>query len=337
MSRAHKIIVALLIAWGVFFVLAIILTRLLPARQKTEWGVSFDPVYSDYLGLNTGETFVTILDDWQFRYIRIPLHWNAIEPQQGKFDFARYDVLLKEAAKRNAKIILALGQKTPRWPECHLPDWANSLLPEKQNGAMTAYVAALNEYIAQIVTHFKDNPSLEMWQVENEPFFSFGNCPNFSLSELASEISLVKSLDPNHKVLVTDSGELSSWRQTVNVADYFGTTMYRIVWDKRLGYVSYNWLPAFFYRTKLWWFDRLPTTAFVVELQAEPWIPNEDIMHTSIDEQNKSIDLDQLHKNIEYAKDVGFARTYLWGAEWWVWLQKQGHNEIPEYIKQLPK
>ena len=31
---------------------------------------------------------------------------------------------IEQAAIRNVKVILAVGQKLPRWPECYIPGWA---------------------------------------------------------------------------------------------------------------------------------------------------------------------------------------------------------------------
>ena len=35
-------------------------------------------------------------------------------------------------AKRDAKIILAIGRKLPRWPECHVPAWLEGMTKEER-------------------------------------------------------------------------------------------------------------------------------------------------------------------------------------------------------------
>jgi len=75
--------------------------------------------------------------------------------------------------------------------------------------------------------------------------------------------------------------------------------------------------------------------AYIMELQGEPWIPNSDVKTLPLKEQYRSLDLRQLEKNLSAASRVGMPRAYLWGAEWWVWLAKQGANEIPDFIKDL--
>lgn len=298
---------------------------------STMFGVSFSPEYARYLGLNSEEVYRTILDEWKFRQIRLAAQWDVVEKKSGQFDWQELDWLMDEANKRSAKIILAVGQKTPRWPECHAPTWASLLSPNN-------YQVALSEYITQVIKRYKNHPALEIWQIENEPFLPFGvSCPNFSSLLLSAEVALVKDIDPRHPTLVSDSGELSTWRKTARAADLFGTTMYRVVWNKYLGYWSYNWVPAAFYRIKLRLTGRSPDSAYIIELQGEPWIPNRHLAEVSLAEQYKSMNIEQLRKNIAYAFKVGMPRAYLWGAEWWFWLKEQNIREIPAFIHDLKK
>lgn len=79
------------------------------------------------------------------------------------------------------------------------------------------------------------------------------------------------------------------------------------------------------------------STAYITELQAEPWIPDKSLMDTPLVEQYKSLNLERLKKNLMFADKTGFPRAYLWGAEWWYWLQTKGEMEIPSIIKELKK
>jgi hypothetical protein len=293
-----------------------------------KYGVTFDPENAGSLGLDPRDVYQKILYDWNFKYIRIPLHWDKVEKNKGEFNFDEMDYYMAEAAKTGAKITLAIGNKTPRWPECHSPSWSSGY-------SRADYLSAVKNYIARSVEHYRDNISLEIWQVENEPFLPFGNCLILAPEELHSEIALVKDLDPKHPILVSDSGELSTWVTTGNAGDYFGTTLYRVVWNRYLGYWNYDWVPPVFYRTKFELIGRSPATSFVVELQAEPWSPNRPLAETSSEEQRKSMDLGRLEKNIEYTHHLGVSRVYLWGSEWWAWLIKEGKMEIPNHIKSL--
>ncbi len=302
-------------------------------HKKTEvvYGASFDPGFVGYLGLDWQKTYTKVLDDWGFRYLRLSAHWNEIEKSDGKFEFRDLDWLMTEAAKRQAKVTIALGQKTPRWPECHVPEWANSLDKKR-------YDEKLNRYITTVVERYKDHPALEIWQVENEPFLPFGHkCADITVEGVKAEIDLVKKLDKEHYVVVTDSGELSTWRKTARLGDLFGTTVYRVVWSKWLGYTDYDWLPANFFRLRAHLAGRSLSSSYIMELQAEPWMPDSDLVSTPLDEQYKSMDILRLKKNLEFSTRLGMSRAYLWGVEWWAWLESKGVKEFAALAKSLQK
>jgi hypothetical protein len=328
MRKAVKILATILagliICWIVSFFIG-------SKNKNMIYGVSFNSEYASYLKLDPKIVFGAILDNWKFRHIRLSAQWDAIEKKQAQYDFTELDWLMNEAAKRNAKVTLAVGRKTPRWPECHLPEWVR----EKN---LEEYKQPLYDFISAVVKRYKMHPALELWQVENEPFLAFGACAPLPENILKEEMSLVKEIDSGHEIMVTDSGELSFWTRTARASDIFGTTMYRVVWSKWFGYWSYDWiLPPFAYRFKLWFNGRTPDKAYISELQAEPWIPDMNLFDASLDEQFKSMSLKQMEKNINTAARTGMSRAYLWGAEWWYWLEKQGHGEYVDFVKNLKK
>ena len=287
----------------------IIVMEIYSRHRNTDqiYGVSFNSEYAAYLGLNPDKVFDTILNKWNFKYIRLSAQWDEIEKTRGIYDFSSLNKLMDAAAVSGAKVTLAVGQKIPRWPECHAPAWADGLSDNE-------YKAAIKRFVKATVDQYKDHPALEIWQVENEPLLKFGECRFFDTTMLSSEIASVKSLDANHKIIITDSGELSSWRHTAKAADLFGTTMYRTVWNKYLGYVSYDWLLPLFYRAKLLFTGQKTENAFISELQAEPWVTDQDV------------------------KNMDLADQYLWGAEWWYWLsEKKDVNDFVDFAKTLKK
>jgi len=266
---------------------------------------------------------LSVLDGLKIKKIRIAARWSEIEPAENDFNYADLDWQLNEAAKRKTDVILAVGYRLPRWPECHNPSWVKELRP------------AVLAYIEKTVRRYKDNPAVSVWQVENEPFLPFGECPPFDVSLLDEEIALVKKLD-SRPVVVTDSGELSIWVRAAKRADIFGTTMYRWVWNELVGSYEYPIPPAFFRAkerlTKLFIGSSKPF--IVIELQAEPWT-HKQIYEISVDEQLKLMPLSEVVETINYAKLTGFSDYYLWGVEWWYYLKQNGHPEYWNYIGNL--
>ena len=138
----------------------------------------------------------------------------------------------------------------------------------------------------------------------------------------------------NLGILITDSGELTTWRKSYPLGDWFGTTLYRTVWSPIFSQIDYP-IPPIFYKLKMQIIKALVknyiTKNIIVELQAEPWATAKaHISKMPIDEQIKLFPVKKLQSNVEYARQTGFEEIYLWGVEWWYWMKAQGH---PEYIK----
>ena len=304
-----------------------------PVKEPKFFGVTYVDWISEKYGMDKREVYLAILDELEAKRIRLPLYWNRIEKADDMFDFSESDWQLLEADKRGTKIILNIGRKTPRWPECHQPDWVSSQKSEDFEKK------ELLEFLRVTVEHYKDHGALYAWQVENEPFLPFGkNCPLFGAKFLDEELALVRGLDKSHPVIVTDSGELSLWFRAEKRADIFGTTMYRTVWQENLGYYTYP-IPPSFFRLKRFLSEIIagPRYSIVSELQAEPWGPDENYKPENfpIDEQWKNFNDETFREHIEYAKRTGFDEFYLWGVEWWYWIRLQGHPEIWEEAKTL--
>lgn len=290
--------------------------------QNIAWGVNFSKAHTTALGLDWRVLYSTLLDDLEVRHIKLSLDWNELEPERGRFSFEDADWQVAEAEKRGAKLLLVVGMKTMRWPECHMPEWASGFSKREQQKEILALLEA-------VVKKYKDSPSLLAWQVENEPLLKFGRCPWRDRKFLEREVELVKSLDPSHPVIVSDSGELSFWIQAGRIGDMVSTTMYRKVWFHEIDrYVEYP-LPPVFYERKAKYIDVLFEKEVIVgELQAEPWGPGKLLYGTTIEEQNTAFDLAQFHKNIAYAKQTGLKEFYLWGAEWWFWRKERANDPV---------
>ena len=182
MRFAWKILI-----WCVFvlIILYLLVSYSIPKKQKLSYGVTFSQKFSaELVGDKWKQNYLAVLDDLKIKDLRLIAYWNIIEPEKGKFDFSDLDWQFAEAQKRGAKIILVVGRKTPRWPECHDPAWAKM--------SDVSYDDSLLGYVRETVNHYKNSPSLEAWQVENEPYFPFGDCKIVPPAVLNAEIKLVK-------------------------------------------------------------------------------------------------------------------------------------------------
>ena len=298
-------------------------------REDVHLGMTFSSRYATDLGLDWREAYLALLTDIGVKKLRLPVYWDLVEKEKGTYDFADLDWQLAEAKKSGAEVILTVGIKVPRWPECHIPAWAADDTAIRQAGML--------QFIRKTVGRYKDDPTIVKWQVENEPFLSFGICPAFEVAFLEQEIALVKSLDPSRPVLLTDSGELSVWYRAAGRGDEFGTTLYRDIYSKKAGgYFTYPIGPNFFRAKEM--LVRLLTDQehfSVIELQAEPWASGW-VANVSLEEQFKTMNERRLEENVTYARQVGFQDIYLWGGEWWYWLKvKKDYLAVWEKGKEL--
>ncbi|MDD5590206.1 MAG: hypothetical protein PHQ47_03495 [Candidatus Portnoybacteria bacterium] len=300
-----------------------------PRAENIVWGVNFSQKHAELLNLDWRETYSAILDDLKVKNIKLLVSWDWIESRKDEPFFDDLDWQIEEAGDHQAEIILVIGMKTGRWPECHIPDWAkNSSREDLQNGVL--------DYLEEVVSRYEESDVIRAWQVENEPFFSFGVCPKTDKNFLEKEIALVKSLDGKKRpVIVSDSGESSLWLKAASVADILGITMYRKTNNKFFGVVNYPFPPVFYWRKAqiIKWIFNKPVICG--ELQAEPW-GTALLYDSTLEEQKQTMDLEQFMKNMEFAKKTGFSEFYLWGAEWWFWLKvKYNDNSLWEEAGKL--
>src|SRR3989338_6001965 len=134
--RSKIIITAMVVGIAIFGVVQLFS---LPTSSMI-YGVSFSPEYSGYLSIEPKEIYATILDDWRFKHLRLSAQWDRIEKIRGSYDFSELDWLMDEARKRGARVLLAVGRKTPRWPECHLPEWANGLSYDEYREPLSEFI-----------------------------------------------------------------------------------------------------------------------------------------------------------------------------------------------------
>jgi len=301
-----------------------------PEAKEITWGVNFSQKHTQNLGLDWKKAYLALLDDLKVRNFKIATQWDLIEPEKDKFYFDDMDWQIREAENHDAKILLVIGMKTGRWPECHIPEWAKNLNKEEQQKEIL-------EMIEEVVLRYRDRVSVGAWQVENEPFFPFGECPWSDINFLKKEIDLVKSFDVQRRpILISDSGEGSFWINAAKLGDIVGTTMYKKVWFRQLGnYIYYPFPPTFYWRKAQLIEKIFNKKVVVVELQAEPWGPKL-LYESSLEEQEKTMNLERFKANIEFAKKTGLDEFYLWGAEWWYWMkEKQSQPEIWQEARKL--
>ncbi len=237
-------------------------------KQEQKLGVSFIPDYAASLGVDPQQTMdsLTGIGVKNFRFVS---YWSDIERTPGQYDFSQLDWQFEKAEAADAKVILTLGLRQPRWPECHIPDWA-------ANEPREVWQPQLLNVMTAVVERYKDSPSLDRYQVENEYFLKgFGSCTDFSRDRLVTEYNLVKSLDPKHGIIVARSNNALGFPVGAPTPDEYSISVYKRVWDagvtrRYLEYPFPAWFYAYIAGTQKIFQHR---DMIVGELQAEAWPP----------------------------------------------------------------
>lgn len=327
-----KLILAILGLLSVF-VLAFLFVGWPTKTKNAAYGMTFSRPYAEELGLDPDAALATALDDIGIRRFRLAAYWKLLEPNEGEWDFKDLDNDIRAVELRGGKVVLAVGEKLPRWPECWGPDWWKKMPREEQRQNTL-------RYIETVVTRYRDNPAILAWQVENEPHFSYGDCPAPDYLFIRRETEFVRGLDPKRPVYTTDSGELSLWLTLGVFVDRLGISVYRVVRNPILGNLNFRYwfVPPYLYKRKAILLRPLGVKElYVSEFQMEPW-SNKALQDTPVADQLTSMDVTQMRKNFSFAERMGLDAVDFWGVEWWVWMkEKQGHPEFVEAAKDFWK
>lgn len=316
-KKGWKILVGIIV---ILFIVFLLSRGKVYSPDELFYGVTFSQKQAISLGLDWRKLFTDSLSDLNIKKFRLVAYWDEIEKEKGNYYWDDLDWQVDEAGRAGATVILAIGGRLPRWPECHFPEWTNTITKSEREEAALKYIEAT-------IRRYQGKGQIVAWQIENEPFLShFGNCPPLDSGFLDKEIALAKVLD-SRPIIVTDSGELSLWVPAARRADIFGTTMYRDTYSKYLNsYIHYPITPGFFrFKKNVANIFASPSDWIVIELAAEPWckIAYQD---ASKEERDITMNLDKFKEILEFSRQAGFKEFYLWGLEWWYWEKETQNN-----------
>lgn len=323
MSRLQKFLFGALLLGAVLSVLSY---REAPA--SIQYGVTFSPMYAEELGLEWRTVYRAMLEELGVKHLRLAAYWEHMEPERDVYDWSEIDFQIAEAKKHGADVILSIGRRLPRWPECHVPYWVGYMPWEEQQ-------MEIKQYLTAAVERYKNEETVVMWQVENEPFlrvFAHDECGALDVDFFDEELALVRSLD-SRPILITDGGNTGTWFEAYKRADVFGTSMYLYFWNETAGAFR-TALPASYYRVKanlmrLFFGER---GTILSELSLEPWF-GAPVESVSIDEQIERMSLEKMEEILAYAGASRLGTQYLWGVEWWYWMKESGHPEFWNLMK----
>lgn len=133
---------------------------------------------------------VKLLQDMGARFVRMDFLWNDIEPQQGNFDFDKYDFIVNLLSQHQIRILGIL---------VYSADWASDSWnnpPYRDEDFVT--------YCKEVVARYKTK--IKYWEVWNEPDSIFYWRPQDDMQRytqlLKKVYETVKEIDPSSKIIL---------------------------------------------------------------------------------------------------------------------------------------
>ncbi len=299
-----------------------------PPVKDPQYGVSFSAKRARELSIDGRANLTALLDDMAIRHYRLMSYWDEHEKTRGQFDFTELDWQMNEITKRGGDVTLSIGLRQPRWPECHAPKWSFALSGNEWKQALYAYMEI-------VVQRYENHPALKSWQLENEALNAwFGACETPDSTRLNEEFDLLRRL--TKKPIWMSLSDQHGLPVNPPNPDRYGYSVYRIVWNDKTppfnGYITYP-TPIWYHRLRAQIIQHTKgRDIFIHELQLEPWGPI-DTLHLTPEEQDKSMSIEHIRKNLYFAREIGANDIYTWGGEWWYWRKVHGDPSIWDAVK----
>lgn len=332
--------IAFMTITAVMFMILIMVALTLDATQSmypatisaTQHGGSFTFSHARWLagewsGPNVGPPADQSFDKFvslKSSHVRLAAQQDEVEVAPGKYDFRALDKRIDKAIAAGAKVILVIGDKTPRGPETHRPGFRPNPTDEDKYRHFDA-----------VMKHYEKNPRIWMIQVENEPFNK-----DVSVSEklLAREISRAAKSGKPLMVTLEAGSAVKPWNAWVlpklidvlkknkgKCPGYIGLDLY----------IRGNINGSVFENGDLHWkmwkgfvqqIKNAGLTPIVAELQGEPWEQDPAKVDFRQQSGNSTFNPAMMKAAAKKAKSLGCPIILLWGTEHWIACEKQGNS-----------
>lgn len=323
--------------------------RKVPEGFSPTFGTSFSFEQAAWFGQDPHKSFEKLISEHKFEWVRVPFFWDQMTDSGGNLKIEDLKFAAETAKIHNTKLIIALGAKTPYFPEYHFPKNIGQKLNFGQTINLNSPVAAdILEIDKKVVLALSAYKSVYAWQVENEPLLANVGGLKIGTDLLAAEIRTVRENDPLKRPVILNSAGSSVFGNDVkplisllSPGDILGVNAYfktqgtyllsknvfgkrvNVAWPKFLVWPVQSWLfiSPDFSKTKTQ-VEQKGLRFWILEAQAEPYV-----------------------RDLEYAKggefsfvsaDIGKVANYLasfrigsiglWGSNFWQYRENLGDN-----------
>lgn len=358
LKRVSVIVLVLLVLYIVNAFLFPFPKKDVPEGFLPLYGTSYSFEQAGWYGYDGRANFVKLLDDVKFDWVRLPFFWDRMISESGEFNkyFEDIEFAVSEAEKRNVKVVIALGLKTPYYPEYHFPINISRQVSFGQTiGAGHPIADKLLEIDNKVVSRLSKYENITYWQIENEPFLANVNNWKIEKSLIKEEIKVVRETDPdNRPIIINHVGPAvfdRKWKQLVDVmqpGDVFGVNAYfktqginlfafglfgnelKIPWPRWLIWPVQSWYflsPN--YETMKKELAVKNINLWVLEMQAEPYVNNLEYAASG----NYSFTVSDIERALTYLKNHRVESIGLWGANFWIYREKMGDYSWIDEVK----
>lgn len=328
------------------------------SEYKPTYGVSYSFEQAGWYGLDARADFVKLLVEVNPDWVRLPFFWDQMVDSNGDLRIDDLKFAIEEANMRNIKVVIALGAKTPYYPETHFPAEISRQIKFGERLTPDHPVAAkLLDVDRKLVEELSKYSNISHWQVENEPLLGDPRGVSVSVDLVKKEVDVVRVADSARRPIIVNhpAGWYfdRKWQDLLSILEpgdvystnaYFKTKGSHLIATKILGIeVKIPWPEFLTWPVQSWPLFSPPYESFkvkaaekgahfwIMEMQAEPYI-----RETSDAQKNKfEFDASDIEKGNKFLKSFGVESIGLWGAHFWQFRQKNSDLSWVEAVKSV--
>ena len=325
---------------------------------KPSYGFTYIFDDAGWYGLDPRESYIKLLDEFYFQWVRLPFFWDQMIDKNGNLKLDDLIFAISEAQKRDVQVIIALGVKTPSYPEFHWPgEIASKVKFGETIGASHPIAPDVLEMDRKVVEQLAQFDNISHWQIENEPFLANINNIKIDKSLIEAEIETVRSSDPKRRsIILNHVGPATVDRRWHSLLDFlkpedvlavnafFKTQGVNLLSFSLFGkQIDIAWPRGFTFPAQSWLFlspdykllreevESRDIGFWVLEMQAEPYIRELN----DADAGRFSFQAEDIKKADEFLRASGIDNIGLWGASFWLYRESIGDSSWMNEVKQL--
>lgn len=330
---------------------------LISSRQPL-YGVSYSFEQASWYGLDAKKAYTDLLDRTTFDWVRLPFFWDQMVSENGELKIENLKFAIEEAQKRNIKVIIALGAKTPYYPEYH---WPNEILAKVKFGELITVdhpiafdILEIDRKVVEQLSHYE---IISYWQVENEPLVGNINRWKIDPSLVSAEVAVVRATDKRKRPIILNHAAVGfydqSWKELLPILSerdvfavnaFFKTKGVDLVTGRIFGHeIHIKWPDKLVWPVYSWGIfspnlNSIKETVesngnrfWILEMQAEPYIKNlEDSKDSFLTFKAQDIVSGNIFLRSYSVESIG-----LWGAHFWQYKESVGDKTWMEAAKKV--